>query len=281
MTTIAIFGLGLIGGSIGLDLKSQLNVHVLGVDNNAENSRLAKALNLVHEIVDEQTAFEKAEVIILAFPVDAIEQNLDSILDRISNQTTVIDVGSTKASICKVANTHKNRAQFVAAHPLAGTEFSGPNAALKGLFVNKKNIICEKDKSSKNALEIALKIFTSLGMETYFLGAQEHDKHLAYVSHLSHLSSFTLSLTVLDIEKDESQIFNLASTGFESTVRLAKSNPETWIPIFTKNKTHLLDALTRYTNFLDAFKKALETEDKVELNHLMESANSIKGVLNK
>ena len=161
----------------------------------------------------------------------------------------VFDVGSTKLPICEALLNHPNRKNYVAAHPLAGTEFSGPEAAFKGLFNNAKNIICEKEKSSSASLNIALQIFESIGMTSNFMSPTEHDRHLAYVSHLSHVTSFSLGLTVLDIEKDEKQIFNLASTGFKSTSRLAKSNPDTWAAIFGKNKKYLGEALDSYITF--------------------------------
>lgn len=218
---ITIVGLGLIGGSVALDLKSQMNVHVIGVDTNLSHQEAAMDLGLVHEVMDLDAAVLKSDIIILAVPVDIIELILPNLLDNISKKSVLIDLGSTKDAICKMIWHHKNRGRFVAAHPLAGTEFSGPKAALRGLFQNKKNIICESEKSDPDALALALRLFDSLGMKTSFMSAQDHDKHLAYVSHLSHVSSFMLGLTVLDIEKDEKQIFDLAGTGFASTVRLA------------------------------------------------------------
>jgi len=281
MTTIAIIGIGLIGGSMAKDLKSQLNVRVLGIDKNPTNASKAIELNLVHEMVTYEEALSQAQVVILAFPVNQIEKQLPQILDDISEGTVVIDVGSTKEKICKIVEDHPRRGQFVAAHPLAGTEFSGPTAAISSLFRNKNNIICDKEKTNESALSMALNLFNSLGMHTSFLDSSAHDKHMAYVSHLSHISSFTLSLTVLDIEKDESQIFNLASTGFESTARLAKSNPETWTPIFEKNSQHLIEAIDRYSSYLNKFKEALINKDKEKLQQMMSTANDIKRVLNK
>ena len=281
MTTIAIIGLGLIGGSMAKDLKSQLNVRVLGVDLHPENASLALELNLVDDIVTYEAALQQAQVIILAFPVNQIEKQLPQILNDIEPGTVVIDVGSTKEKICRRVSEHPRRGLFVAAHPLAGTEFSGPQAAISGLFRNKNNIICDKERSNEQSLKMALELFNSIGMLTRFLSSADHDKHMAYVSHLSHISSFTLSLTVLDIEKDESQIFNLASTGFESTARLAKSNPETWSPIFEKNSQHLIEAIDRYSSYLTEFKEALIHQDKEKLKKMMSSANDIKRVLNK
>jgi len=205
---------------------------------------------------------------------------LPQILDTVGPKTVVIDVGSTKSDICEVVKNHPNRGQFVAAHPLAGTEFSGPEAALKGLFADAKNIICEKEKSNATALETALQVFESMGMKTLFMSPEEHDRHLAYVSHLSHVTSFSLGLTVLDIEKDEKQIFNLASTGFRSTSRLAKSNPQTWKAIFGRNRKYLGEALEGYIKTLTEFKNAIQENDIDKMELMMKEANDIKRILN-
>lgn len=276
---ITVIGLGLIGGSIAKDLKSQLNVKVYGVDASESHQKLAFDHGLVHEIVKLEEGLKVADIVILAIPVDKIEGILPNILDQIDEKTTVIDVGSTKSDICNAISLHPRRSRFVAAHPLAGTEFSGPTAALKGLFQNKKNIITEPEKSDDDALESALRVFESLGMVTSFMTAEEHDKHLAYVSHLSHVSSFMLGLTVLDIEKDEKQIFDLASTGFESTVRLAKSNPKTWSAIFGKNKKYLLEALDSYIVHLENFRHHIRENDTEETERLMVRSNDIKRIL--
>ena len=276
---ITVIGLGLIGGSIAKDLKSQLNVKVYGVDSSESHQKLALDHGLVHEIVSLDEGLKLADIVILAIPVDKIEGILPNILDQIVEKTTVIDVGSTKSDICSAISLHPRRSRFVAAHPLAGTEFSGPTAALKGLFQNKKNIITEPEKSAADALESALKVFESLGMVTSFMNAEEHDKHLAYVSHLSHVSSFMLGLTVLDIEKDEKQIFELASTGFESTVRLAKSNPKTWSAIFGKNKKYLLEALDSYIVHLENFRHHIRENETEETEKLMHRSNDIKRIL--
>lgn len=276
---ITVIGLGLIGGSIAKDLKSQLNVKVYGIDSSESHQKLALDHGLVHEIVSLDEGLKLADIVILAIPVDKIEGILPNILDQIDQKTTVIDVGSTKSDICNAISLHPRRSRFVAAHPLAGTEFSGPTAALKGLFQNKKNIITEPEKSDVDALESAQKVFESLGMVTSFMTAEEHDKHLAYVSHLSHVSSFMLGLTVLDIEKDEKQIFDLASTGFESTVRLAKSNPKTWSAIFGKNKKYLLEALDSYIVHLENFRHHIRENDTEETEKLMHRSNDIKRIL--
>jgi len=281
MIKIGVIGLGLIGGSIARDLNAQIGVTLYGYDNNASHLQKALEIGIINQSQNLEYLIENMDVIILAIPVDKIELLLPRILDSINKDTLVIDSGSTKEKICASVSDHPRRGRFLAAHPLAGTEYSGPEAAIKGLFLNKKNIVCEREKTDADALDLGLKILTSLGLETLFLSASEHDKHLAYVSHLSHISSFTLGLTVLDIEKDENQIFNLAGTGFESTVRLAKSAPQTWAPIFNKNSTHLITALDQYINYLQKFKTALEQDDSNASYRLMEEANRIKEVLNK
>jgi prephenate dehydrogenase len=277
---VGVVGLGLIGGSIARDLKAQINVTVYGVDQKEDHCKKAIDLGLVHGIASIGDVTLDADVIIIATPVDMIEMLLPQILDSIGPDTVVIDVGSTKSDICKIVSNHKNRNQFVAAHPLAGTEFSGPEAALKGLFVDAKNIICEKEKSNTKALETALKVFESMGMKTLFMTAEEHDRHLAYVSHLSHVTSFSLGLTVLEIEKDEKQIFNLASTGFRSTSRLAKSNPQTWKAIFGRNRKYLGEALDGYIKTLTEFRIAIGENDLSKMEEMMKEANDIKRILN-
>jgi len=278
---ITVVGLGLIGGSMALDLKSQINVNVYGVDASEENCKLALDLNLIDKIISLPEAYEVSDVIILAVPVDVLEKLLPEVMANIDSNVTIIDVGSTKSKICRAVRNISNRENYVASHPLAGTEFSGPNAAISGLFRNAKNIVCERDLSGKAHLEKALRVFKSLGMNSFFLSPDEHDRHLAYVSHLSHVTSFSLGLTVLEIEKDEQQIFNLASTGFRSTSRLAKSNPQTWKAIFTKNQEYLVESLERYIGTLVTFKEAIEKNDENQLIDLMQKANDIKRILDK
>jgi len=275
---IAIVGLGLIGGSIALDLKSNGH-YIIGVDKSKKHLEQAQDLGLVDEIAVLNEAIGKSDIVFLAIPIDGIKKTLPLVLNNISAKTTVIDVGSTKAGICKQVEKHSNRGRFVAAHPLAGTEYSGPKAALKDLFKGKSNIICEEQFSDDDSLEEAIDIFNQLGMTTMFMDPKDHDKHMAYVSHLSHISSFMLGQTVLDIEKDEKQIFNLASTGFESTVRLAKSSAETWVPIFKDNKENISDALDQYISFLSKFKKAVDRGDKEKMYEMIHNANNIRRIL--
>jgi prephenate dehydrogenase len=277
---VTIIGLGLIGGSIAIDLrKAGLATHLTGVELNPSHARRALELGLVDELLPEDDAIAKADLVVLTIPVNTMTALLPVILDSVSARTTVLDCGSTKFKVCQSVRNHANRKQFVAAHPLAGTENSGPDAAFTGLFNGKTNIICEGDLSSDESLDLAIKVFDALGMKTIFMEAEEHDKHVAYVSHLSHVSSFLLGQTVLDIEKDEKNIFNLASTGFASTVRLAKSSPDMWAPIFEQNVEYLGQALLEYIMHLQRFHYHLMKRDTKELHRILSSANEIRRVL--
>lgn len=277
---VGVIGLGLIGGSIAWDLRSQLMVHVTGYDISASHQEQALNRSLVDQIKDLETLVYESDVIILAIPVHHIASLLPGLLDKIRDGQIIIDLGSTKSNIAKEVLNHPSRGKYIAAHPLAGTEFSGPQAALRNLFNGKKNIICDRELSDKAAIEITISIFESLGMKTYFMSSEDHDKHLAYVSHLSHISSFTLGLTVLDIEKDEKTILDLAGTGLRSTVRLAASASGTWTPIFNTNKSHLLTALDQYMLRLSQFRDALKMNDTESLNALIDESNSIAKILN-
>ncbi len=276
-----VIGLGLIGGSIALDLRSSgLATELVGIDLNPVNASRAVELGLVDKIDNEGTAISTADLVVLAIPVNALSQLLPSVLDSIKKKAAVIDTGSTKRMICRAVDQHPNRGQFVASHPIAGTENSGPDAAFEGLFRGKTNIICEQEKSSKEALMVANRVFTVLGLETIFMDSEEHDKHVAYVSHLSHVSSFLLGQTVLDIERDEKNIFALAGSGFASTVRLAKSSPDMWAPIFEQNAEFLSQALAEYIMHLQKFQYLLMKRDGKELQRILKDANRIREILN-
>lgn len=278
--TISIIGLGLIGGSMALDWRGRgIAGHILGMDRQSDHARQALDLGLVDELVLSLADACNAELILLAIPVKALQTLLPDLLDRVGPDTVILDAGSTKQKICSAVAAHPKRAQYVAAHPIAGTENSGPAAALPGLFRNKTNIICEPEKSSAKALAVAEQVFGALGMNTIYMGAEEHDRHVAYVSHLSHVSSFLLGQTVLDIEKDEKNIFNLAGSGFASTVRLAKSSPDMWAPIFEQNAEFLSQALLEYILHLQRFQYALMKRDTTELHRVLTEANRIRSVL--
>ena len=278
---VTIIGLGLIGGSIAIDLrKSGIATELYGIDQNSDHAKKAVELGLVDKILAEDEGLSKADLIILAIPVNAINAFLPMLLDAVNKEAVVIDTGSTKSSICRSVALHLKRNQLVAAHQIAGTENSGPTAAFSGLFHGKTNIICEQEKSSSSALALAKRVFDALGMNTIFMEPEEHDKHVAYVSHLSHVSSFLLGQTVLDIEKDEKNIFNLAGSGFASTVRLAKSSPEMWAPIFEQNAEYLSQALLEYIMHLQRFHYHLLKKDTKELVNTMTKANEIRRILN-
>lgn len=279
---VCIVGLGLIGGSIGKDLKGKPGIaQRIGVDLHADSAETALQLDLVDKVMEEGEAFKLADVILLAIPVNAIKALLPQILEAVRKDAVVIDLGSTKATICKTVAGHPRRKQFVASHPVAGTENSGPRAAINGLFQGKVNIICDRENTSTEALVTAEKLFTMLGLKTIFMGSEEHDKHVAYVSHLSHVSSFLLAQTVLDMEKDEKQIFNLAGSGFASTVRLAKSSPDMWTPIFEQNAEFLGQALTEYIMHLQRLQYHLLKRDTKAIEAVLKQANDIRRILDK
>ncbi len=277
---VTIVGLGLIGGCMGIDLRrAGFATALVGVDINEQNGQLAVSLGLVDRIEPEDKALAWADVVLLAIPVNTMSALLPQVLDAVGPNAVVIDTGSTKSMICRAVSNHPKRHQFVAAHPIAGTENSGPSAAFAGLFRNNTNIICERDKSSEQAIATATRIFDLVGMNTIYMEPDEHDKHVAYVSHLSHVSSFLLGLTVLDIEKDEKNIFNLAGSGLASTVRLAKSSPDMWAPIFEQNAEYLGQALAEYIMHLQRFHYQLMKKNTKEIYRVMREANQIRKVL--
>lgn len=276
-----IVGVGLIGGSLALELRSSNRFRkIMGVDASEEHARQAEASGLVDEMLGFNEALSQADVVLLAVPVNVIVQILPDVLDTISNHAVVIDTGSTKGLICKSVQQHPRRGRFVAAHPIAGTENSGPSAAFGGLFQGKMNIVCEREKSDEDALNLALEVFSIAGMRTVFMDPDEHDRHLAYVSHLSHVSSFLLGQTVLDIEQNEKHIAMLAGSGFASTVRLAKSSPAMWAPIFEQNREYLSQALQEYILHLQRFQYHLMKGNTNELYNIMQQANEIRRILN-
>ncbi|MEQ9415148.1 MAG: prephenate dehydrogenase [Cyclobacteriaceae bacterium] len=277
---VTIIGLGLIGGSIAIDLrKKRVATQLIGVDQNDDHASEALRLGIVDEIRSIEEAMENTDLVILSIPVSAMVGVIGDLLTKASPGITIIDTGSTKAAMCKSVRSHVNRSQFVAAHPIAGTENSGPSAAFSGLFNNKTMIVCEKELSSDSALDVANKVFAAMGVKTIFMEPVEHDKHVAYVSHLSHVSSFLLGQTVMDIEKDEKNIFDLAGSGFASTVRLAKSSPDMWAPIFEQNVEYLSQALLEYIMHLQRFHYHLMKKDSKEIHRIMTEANEIRRVL--
>ncbi|WP_435579346.1 prephenate dehydrogenase [Gilvibacter sp.] len=280
MNRVVIIGLGLIGGSLAIDLRRLYpKVLLQGMDQNPDHLEQAQDLGLVDSEATEKD-LSKADLVVLAIPVHATAQILGGILDQVGDQTLVADMGSTKAVICSAVKTHPKRRNYLAMHPIAGTEYSGPKAAITGLFEGKTNIICEVEKTSLTLQEKGQELCRELGMRIRYMDPEAHDKHLAYVSHLSHVSSFMLGKTVMDIEQNERDIFDLAGSGFESTVRLAKSSPNMWAPIFSVNRDHLLDSLNAYIENLEAFKALLERDDEPAMHQEMTAINSIKHILN-
>ena len=273
-----IIGLGLIGGSFALELKKRLQYTVVGIDKNPQHLQEALALGIISEAID-YPQISDADLVLVAVPVNRIAQVVHEVLDHVGENTLVMDVGSVKESICKEVAQHPCRSQFVAAHPMAGTEYSGPQAALYDLFDGKVMALCEVEKSNWKLLDRALDISKALNMRVKMMSPTDHDLHTAYVSHLSHVSSLMLGKTVLEIEKDEAQIFDLASTGFASTVRLAKSHPQMWTPIFLENKTNVLKALTEYIKNLENFKHLLETDRADAITQNIKEANYIRKIL--
>ena len=278
--TVLVIGLGLLGGSLALDLKKWGGYHLIGFDQNKENVETAEKLGIVNEmVVGTADALPFVDIVVVAVPVNFIGEMVFEMLDGIKKNAVVFDVGSVKYDICQQVATHPKRDRFVAMHPIAGTEFSGPTAAIQGLFKDKVNIICDAKKSNTIALKIVTNLCEKLGMKNIFMESKDHDKHIAYVSHLSHASSFMLGKTVLEIEKQTANIFNMAGSGFASTVRLAKSSPEMWTPIFLQNKKNVLKSLDEYIKNLKEFREMIAAEKSTELLNSMKATNKIKAVL--
>jgi len=278
---VFVIGIGLIGGSLAKDIKSAVeNVTVFGIESNEAN--LAEALSL--GIIDKTATYQDlqlADMVIVSIPVDVMVTELPVILDAVHEDCVVFDVGSTKSLICKVLENHPKRRNFLACHPIAGTEFSGPSAAINNLFKDKTNIICEVELTAFKLQEKALKVFQAVGMRIRYMNPVAHDKHIAYVSHLSHISSFMLGKTVIEKEKNERDIFDMAGSGFESTVRLAKSSPAMWTPIFKQNKENVVETLEEYIHNLTAFKEMLQKDDYEGIYNEMNNTNKIKGILKR
>jgi len=279
---IGIIGLGLIGGSIAKDLRARgFADFIYGVDINKTHADQALEIGLINEAVDLNTAIAKSDIILLTTPVNSLLTILPFVLDHIPANAVVIDIGSTKAELCNTVQHHKNRKQYLAAHPIAGTENKGPLAAINNLFDNKICIFCETQLSSEHANKLARALFTCLKMDIIEMSAADHDLHLAYVSHLSHVISYALGATVLEIEKDRSKILELAGSGFASTARLAKSSPEMWVPIYEQNTENVITAVEAYIGKLQEFKKILKEKKFDELHKYILKANEIRKVLEK
>jgi len=276
---VTIVGVGLIGGSLALQLhEKKISSKLIGVEVNEFHAQKALELELVDEILSLDEAIKQSDVIILAIPVDSMVSLLPEVLSKISNQV-VIDLGSTKSLLIESVKDHPKRGRYVAAHPMWGTEYRGPEAAVKGAFEKVAVAICNSKDSDEDALEWAKNMFVKIGMRLLEMEAEAHDLHAAYVSHISHITSFALANTVLEKEKEEEAIFELASAGFESTVRLAKSNPAMWVPIFKQNRENVLDVLNEHISQLRKFKSCLEKENYDYLLELIEQANKIRAII--
>lgn len=280
MKNIYLIGVGLIGGSFAIDIRKHFPETIIhGISRKDGTLEEALSLNLIDKKATLED-LENADLVIISIPVDATVKMLPTILDNISDNTLVIDAGSTKEAICKVIENHPKRRNFLACHPIAGTENSGPSAAIPNLYVGKTNIICEVEKTTFKLQEKALELFTAIGMRIRYMDPVAHDKHIAYVSHLSHISAFMLGKTVLEKEKNEHDIFDMAGSGFASTVRLAKSSPAMWTPIFKQNKENVIETLEEYINNLKHFKELMQQENFDEIYNEMENTNYIKQILN-
>lgn len=276
---LAVVGIGLIGGSLALKCKKNgLASHIIGVDNNEMHCKKALELKLVDEVLPLSQAIASAELILLAVPVGALTAMLPLVLDNISNQV-VIDMGSTKSKLIASVKKHVKRGRFVASHPMWGTEYSGPEAAVDNAFENKAVVLCDTEDSDPDAVQLAEEMFRNLSMHIIKMNALDHDLHAAYVSHISHITSFALANTVLEKEKEDQAIFEMASGGFESTVRLAKSNPDMWTPILMQNRENVLDVLNEHIAQLRKFKSCLEKENWEYLSELMSKANQIRRII--
>ena len=279
---VCIVGIGLIGGSLAIDLKRRgFASSIIGVDNNKHHQNIAIHSGLVDKIDTLENAARKSDLIILSTPVNANREMLPGILSMIEGTSKIVtDMGSTKAGIAAAVVNHPNRGRYVASHPMAGTEFSGPMAAIGKLFDYKHVIICDKELSDEDAIRKVIDMYNILNMRITYMKSTDHDVHVAYVSHISHITSFSLALSVLDKEKDEENILKLAAGGFESTVRLAKSNAETWAPIFLQNSDYIIEVLDSYLEKMNLFKKYILEKNSAGLVELMNEANKIRKILN-
>lgn len=280
--TITVVGIGLIGGSLVVDLRKRgFAKKIIGVDTNIRHQNIALLTGLVDEIASLEDAIKKSDLIILSAPVNNNCALLPKILDKIAGTSKVVtDMGSTKGSIARVSKDHPGRGRYVAVHPMAGTEYSGPLAAIGKLFDYKPAIICDKELSDADALKKIEKMLEILNMRKVYMKSKEHDIHVAYVSHISHITSFSLALCVLEKEKKEQNILTLAGGGFDSTVRLAKSNGETWAPIFLENSDYIIEVLDTYIEKMNDFREKIKEKDIEGLKGLMEEANKIRKILN-
>jgi prephenate dehydrogenase len=278
--TVTIVGVGLISGSFSLALKDRgLVKKVIGVSRTESSAKKALELGLIDEVLSLEEAVPQSDLVYVAIPVDATIPVMEKIMNMLQDHQVVADAGSTKHALCAALNGHPLRRRFIATHPMWGTEYSGPEAAVRDAFAGRACVICEKEKTDSDVVDTIEKVYSELGMNMIYMGADDHDMHAAYVSHISHITSFALANTVLEKEKESDTIFDLAGGGFESTVRLAKSNPAMWVPIFMQNRENVLDVLNEHISQLRKFKACLEKENYEYLKELIENANKIKRII--
>jgi prephenate dehydrogenase len=278
--TVTIIGVGLISGSFALAMKEKgIAQKVIGVSRTEASLQKALELGIIDEALPLEEAVKQSDLIYVAIPVDVTVPVIMQVMDLVNERQIVADAGSTKYALCNALADHPMRSRFVATHPMWGTEYSGPEAAVRGAFEGRACVICEKEKSDPDAVNTIENIYRAFGMHIIYMDADSHDIHAAYVSHISHITSFALANTVLEKEREEHAIFELAGGGFESTVRLAKSNPAMWAPIFMQNRENVLDVLNEHISQLRKFKASLEKENLEYLTELMENANKIKRIL--
>lgn len=274
-----IIGVGLIGGSYGLALKRiSDSIRVLGTDQSQAHLKKAVELGLVDDPIAHED-WDELDLVLLCVPVDVLPTLLPEVLDRVGDNCLVVDAGSTKTGACMAVKGHRKRRNYLSCHPIAGTEYSGPEAAVAHLFRGRTQIICEVERTAFNLQELGLELFRRMGMRIRYMNPEAHDKHIAYVSHLSHISSFMLGKTVMEEEANERDIFDMAGSGFESTVRLAKSSPDMWVPIFRQNKEQVLETLDRYITNLEQFRRWMEEDDFDSVHQTMKEINQIRQIL--
>ncbi|MFI3321320.1 MAG: prephenate dehydrogenase [Rikenellaceae bacterium] len=281
---IAIVGVGLMGGSFALSLKdNSIAKKIIGVDSNSENSSRALELGIVDEVVafEDIASREDIDLIVITIPVNAIPTVAIKLLNKVRSNQIIMDMGSTKSELCEMISEHRNRNRFVATHPMWGTEKHGPEAAVHGAFSGRVTVICEESVTDKDAVEAVEQIYTKIGMRVTYMDAEQHDLHAAYVSHISHITSYALALTVLEKERSEDKILDLSGAGFETTVRLAKSSPSMWTPIFMQNKYNVLDVLREHIHQLQVIRKMIEKDDFEGLNNCIVKANTIEKILSR
>lgn len=275
-----IIGMGLIGGSFAMSLRDNLlSDHITAVDTSARNRETAVAMGLADKAEELEKAIADADLIVLSAPVDAIPSLAVKVLNRIGDRQVVMDMGSVKSELADMVSQHPKRGRLVATHPMWGTEYSGPESAVKGAFKGRNVVICDSQLSDPDARQLVEKIYTAIGMPILYMTSDEQDLHSAYISHISHITAYALALTVLEKEREDNHIFDLASSGFESTVRLAKSAPSMWVPIFMENKYNVLDVLREHIHQLQIFRKMLEQDDEKGLTKAIEKANAIRKII--